>query len=68
MLTDQESCVMNDGLSSTGYFPLKRRCRQGDPIFAYLFIIAFEVLLEIIRANKNIVGIFIFENVFKLSA
>ena len=67
IITDQESCVFNGG-SSTGYFPLQRGCRQGDPISAYLFILAFEVLLETIRANENIKGIPILEHVFKLSA
>ena len=32
----QESCVINGG-TSTGYFPLERGSRQGDPISAYLF-------------------------------
>ena len=30
-----ESCVMNNG-HSTGYFPLERGTRQGDPLSAYL--------------------------------
>ena len=67
ILNGQESCVFNGGFS-TGYFPLQRGCRQGDPISAYLFIIAFEVLLEMIRAKKEIKGISILEYVFKLSA
>ena len=29
-----ESCVMNNG-RSTGYFPLERGTRQGDPLSAY---------------------------------
>ena len=30
------SCVMNNGHSTTGYFPLERGTRQGDPLSAYL--------------------------------
>ena len=33
---DSESCVMNSGHSS-GYFPLNRETRQGDPLSANLF-------------------------------
>ena len=39
-----ESCVMNNG-NSTGYFPLERGTRQGDPPSAYLFITVLEILL-----------------------
>ena len=53
ILNGQESCVFNGGFS-TGYFPLQRGCRQGDQISAYLFILAFKVLLEMIRTNKEI--------------
>ena len=38
-----ESCVMNNGFS-TGYFPVKRGTRQGDPLAAYIFILTIEVL------------------------
>ena len=33
-----ESCVMNNG-HSTGYFPLERGIRQGDPLSACSFIL-----------------------------
>ena len=39
-----ESCVMNNG-NSTGYFPLERGTRQGDPPSAYLFILVLEILI-----------------------
>ena len=44
ILTNQESCVMNGGVS-TGFFPLERGSRQEDPISAYLSIIAMEIFL-----------------------
>ena len=41
ILNRQESCIMNNG-NSTGYFPLSSATRQGDPIYAYLFILVME--------------------------
>ena len=40
LLRDQESCVINGGHATT-YFHLKRSARQGDPISAYLFVLAW---------------------------
>ena len=40
-----ESCVMNSG-HSTDYFPLKLGTRQGDPLSAYLFILALVMLIQ----------------------
>ena len=52
----QESCVLNGG-QSTGYFPLERGVRQGDPISAYLFIITIEVFFNMVRKNPKIQGL-----------
>ena len=62
-----QSCVMNNGIS-TGYFPIKRGVRQGDPLSSILFVISMEVLLINIRENNDIRGININQgNTLKLS-
>ena len=59
LLTNQESCVINGG-STTSYFKLEKGARQGDPISAYLFIIALEIIFAMIKSNPNIKGLNIF--------
>ena len=56
ILNKPESCVTNNG-HSTGYFPLERGCRQGDPLFEYRFIVCMEVLFIQVRENDYINGI-----------
>ena len=51
-----QNCVMNNGYS-TGYFPLSRGCRQGDPISPYKFLLAMEILTRMVTQNVNIKGI-----------
>ena len=43
LMKNPEFCVINGG-KATPYFKLERGTRQGDPILAYLFIIALEVV------------------------
>ena len=64
---NQESTVMNGG-SSTGYFPLSRGSRQGDPISAYLFILVMEVFFTMVRTNPNIKGLNIFDFKYLLTS
>ena len=61
------NCVMNNE-HSTGYFPLKRGTRRGDPLSAYLFILVLEVMLIQVRSNDQIKGIKINDFEVKLSA
>ena len=55
ILKNQESCVINGG-TTTKSFKLNRGARQGDPISAYLFILAFEILFLLIKENPHIKG------------
>ena len=59
----QESCVVNGG-NTTQYFILEKRARQGDPISAYLFVIALEVLFILIKNNSYIKRLKIFNYIF----
>ena len=54
--TDMQSSVINHGYS-TGYFPVTRGCRQGDPISPYIFILAIEILFVMIQNDQDIKGI-----------
>ena len=58
---------MNNNFS-TGYFALERGTCQGDPLSAYLFILALEVMFIEVRNNVDIVGVKIGGHFVKLSA
>ena len=53
VLKNQESCVINAG-TTTAYFKQQNGARQGDPISAYLFILALEILFYLIKTNNKI--------------
>ena len=60
---NQESYIINGG-NTTKYFKLENGTRQGDPIFAYQFILVLEILLLCVKENKNIKGPNIFNHIF----
>ena len=41
----------------SGWFPIQRGCRQGDPISPYLFVMCVGVLDIMLRQNQMIKGI-----------
>ena len=55
--TDIKAIIIQCGFLSK-FINIERGCRQGDPIFPYLFIIAAQVLTILILNNKKIKGIF----------
>ena len=63
----QEPCVINGG-NETRYFSLEKGARQGDPISAYLFIMALEALFILVKNNSCIEGLKIFDHIFLYSA
>ena len=67
LLPNQESCVINGG-STTLYFKLEKGERQGDPISAYLFIIALEIIFVIKKSNANIKTRYIFNHNYLYTA
>ena len=59
------STVMNGGVA-TGYFPLERAARQGDPISPTLFVLALEPLLCVLK--EEVRGIQTPKGCFKVGA
>ena len=66
LMKNPESCVMNNGKTIL-YFKVERGTRQEDPISAYVFIIALEVVFSLIKANPDIEGLQLFSHTFLYS-
>ena len=62
-----ESCVINGG-KTTKYFMLGRGARQGDPISAFSFILALEILFRLIKAKPEITGLTMLNHCYLYSA
>ena len=67
ILRDQELCVNNGG-ATTKYFSLGGGARQGNPISAFLFALALEVLFILIKLKLEIEGMTIFDYNYLYSA
>ena len=67
LLNSQQSCLINGG-NATPYFNSKKAAWQGDPVSAYLFMLALEVLFVFIKSNENIKVLEIFKHVFLYTA
>ena len=67
LMKNPELCVITCG-KTTPYFKLERGTRQGNPISAYLFILALEVVFSLITANPDIEGLQLFSHTFLYSA
>ena len=46
---------------------IKRGCRQGDPIASYEFLLCAEILTILIENNRDITGIMIGDNEYKMT-
>ena len=67
LYSNKSSCILNNGFS-TQMFEVRRGVRQGDPLSAYLCIIALELLLVKIQSDKDIKGITVENKEIKLAA
>ena len=64
LLTNQESCFVNSG-NTTSYFKLEKR---HGPISAYLFTTALEIIFARTKSNPNIKGLSIFNHNYLYTA
>ena len=67
LLECQKCCVINGG-NVTKNFKLQIGAPECNPVSAYLFILCLEIVLVLIKANKRVKGINIFEHIYLYSA
>ena len=67
LLNNQESCIINGGIT-TKYFKLHKGTHQGDPISAYFFILVLEIVFDLIKQNKDIHSLTFFDHTFLYTA
>ena len=65
LYTDITSCVINNGYASD-FFSLQRRVRQGCPLSGIIFVLCAEILANVVRNDKNIKGIQIYNKEYKI--
>ena len=66
LYTDITSCVINNGHASD-FFSLQRGVIQGCPLSGILFVLCAEILANVVRNDKNIKGIQIYNKEYKIS-
>ena len=59
LLRNKESCLLNGG-TPTKYFLVGIGAHQGDPIWAFLFGLALEILFHFIKSKPEIKELAIF--------
>ena len=59
----KSSFILN-GVFTIKYFNLEKGAFQGDPVFAYLFIFALEIIFLLIKNDSSTKGIKTFDYVF----
>ena len=63
LVNNQESCIINEGFT-TKCFKLDKDTRQSGPISVYFFILALEIVFNLIKQNKDIHGLTFLDRTF----